>query len=280
MSVPHAHSRSRVMSFFVLLILVSVTQTPLSAQQTPSSNATAVVTKDPQAIAVIQSALSTLSSSTALAYQDSVATGTLTVSVGAKPLAMPIIIKTKGTRMTRVDLQKPKGTTVRIVNNGTGVILQPDGSVKRLLTNNTLVERVNNIPAFSLLADFQDPTVSVESYGVAQISSRPVNVVALRPLVVVGITQAQWDSTTTRTTFYLDQTTGVVSKIAYTEFGENDPKVGELIEVLLSNYQAVDGTMVPLRQTTYVAGRLESDLMLSSVIFNTGVLDSEFALPK
>jgi hypothetical protein len=67
------------------------------------------------------------------------------------------------------------------VNQGKGVIEQPDGTIRQLLMNNTLVERANHIPIFSLLADFQDPTVGIENLGTVQINGVDTSAVALRP---------------------------------------------------------------------------------------------------
>jgi len=263
----------------LLCLFLLVPRAQLSAQ-TSSLDAPAAVSKDPQAIATIQNALSTLSSVATLVYQDSVATGTLAANIAGKPSSMPVVIKTRGTRMIRAELQKPKGTTIRIVNNGAGVIVQPDGSVQKLLTNNTIVERISHIPAFSILADFQDPSVSIESVGLDSIGGKSVNVVAVRPLPVKNISKSAWDRSTTKIFFWIDPANGTVAKIAYTNFAENDPNSGVKVEVLLSNYKSFQGVMVPLQQVAYSDGLIESVLTLDNITFNVGLLDSEFALPQ
>ena len=212
-------------------------------------------------------------------YQDSLSTGTLTANVSGKSTAMPITFKTKGTRMIRVELQLPTGTSVRIVNNGVGAIVQPDGSVKHLLTNNTQVERVTHIPAFSLLAEFSDPAVSIESAGSTTLSGKVMTVVALRPLLNQNTPQWVWDRSTTKTSFFIDST-GLVSKIAYTDFGENASNAGGQEELWLSGYTAINGILIPFQQALYTDGQLECSLTLNSVTFNTGINDSEFTLPQ
>jgi hypothetical protein len=250
----------------------------LSLAQTKVPSVAAVV-KDPQAVALIQSLLTTkLSAPDAISYLDSITNGTITANINGKPTTMPVVIKTKGTRMTRLELQKPSGTDIRIVNNGIGAVLQPDGSVRRLLMNNTIVERVNHIPSLSLLADVSDPTVSVEAAGTD--ASGQLNAVSMRPLVTPSISQAAWDSSTTRTSFFVDSETGLISKIAYTDFAENDPNSGVKIEVALSNYKAVSGINIPFQQTLYSGGNPECILTVSDVTFNVGLSDSDFAIPQ
>src|SRR5207302_10586038 len=91
------------------------------------------ITLDPQAVAVAQAAFTAMGGAQVVAgYQDSLASGTVTISAGDNPVSYPITIKSKGLRETRVELQMPKGTNTRIVNQGQGAILRPDGSVKTL----------------------------------------------------------------------------------------------------------------------------------------------------
>src|SRR5207249_3950485 len=210
-----------------------------------TANQQAKVVKDAQAVAEVQTALTAMGAS-AVVIQDSVSSGTLTTTLNEGSVSMPVVLKSKGTQMSRVELQKPTGTGIRIVNHGVGVIEQPDGTVRSLLMNNTLVERANHIPALSLLADFQDPAVSVENFGSAVVSNQQTEVVALRPLIVPIISQADWDKSLSRTTFYIDPISGTVVKVAFTNFAENDSNFGQQVEVYLSNYKAVDGVLVPM----------------------------------
>ena len=83
----------------------------------------------------------------------------------------------------------------------------------------------------------------------------------------------------TRTTFYVDQTSGLVSKLEYTNYAENDSDAQQKVEIVFSDYRNINGAWVPFRQTSYTDGKLESELVLSSVSFNVGVPDSEFDLP-
>lgn len=239
----------------------------------------AAVTKNPQAISIVQAALAAAAGPPGLAgYQDAVAQGTLHLTIG-KAADMPIVLKCKGPDMTRVETHQPKGKSIRIVNQGVGVYQQPDGHVRHLLMNNTLAERANFIPVFSLLAEYQNPAVSVEYVGTGKVNGRAAQVVALRPIPVKGMSQAELDRTTTKTQFSIDQVNSTILKIAYTNFAENNPDDGDKVEVYLWDYRPVGSGLVPFRQTEFVDGNLSTDLTLSSVVFNKGLSDSEFALP-
>jgi hypothetical protein len=83
-----------------------------------------------------------------------------------------------------------------------------------------------------------------------------------------------------RTLFFVNQLTHVVDKIQTFPLYEGDVKNTLTEEVYLTDYQAVNGLMVPFHQTVFTDGKLDEDLKLSSVSFNVGLPDSDFALPK
>jgi hypothetical protein len=190
------------------------------------------------------------------------------------------VIKTKGNRMFRTELTRPTGTTTRIVNNGIGIIQAADGSIRHLLANNTLGERITHIPTLSILADYQDPTVSVENIGKTNLNGSEAAAIALRPLPYKDLPQWAWDKMISKTTLFVDAKTGMVAKLSYLDFAENNSDSSATIDILLSDYAAVEGVMVPLTQKVFRDGRPDYVLVLKDVQFNVGLPDSDFALPK
>jgi hypothetical protein len=238
--------------------------------------------KDPQAVALAQRALAAMGAVSGLLASDSLATGTLTLYgeniKGGNTVAM--VLKTKGRKLVRVELQRDSGTTVRILNDGQGTIQRPDGTVRHLLMNNTFGERVSHIPALSLLAENDDAIVEVEQAGQATVSGQPADLVALSVVPTSDEKQAPYFRSQTRTTFWVDQMSSFVTKMQYVLAAENDSNVQSQIETIFSDYRNVKGLWVPFHQSTYADGNLESDLVLTSVEFNVGLSDSEFALPQ
>lgn len=239
------------------------------------------ISKDPQAISIAQKALAAMGGAQAiLNYQDSQATGRYTLYADRNPVTFSITIRCKGTQKTRVEIQKPNGATVRIVNQGQGVIERPIGTVVHLLMNNTSAERINHIPLFSILGEYQNGNISLQYQGTAQVSSRTAMVVALSLVPSTDPAQAPAYASMTQTLFYTDQITGLVDKIQFVNHAENDPNSTEKVEIYFTDWRIVNGISVPYRQTTYTDGNLGSDLVLESVEFNLGLLDSEFMLPQ
>src|ERR1700716_2906458 len=117
-------TRSGVVLLVLLCLVVACSSSAVAASKY-------VLKQDPQAVAVATAAFAAMGGAQAIAgYQDSLASGNVTISSGDTPVSYPITIKSKGLRATRVELQMPKGTNLRIVNQGQGAIVRPDGTVK------------------------------------------------------------------------------------------------------------------------------------------------------
>src|SRR5712691_632257 len=182
-----------------------------------------VISKDPQAMAIAQTALAAMGGASALLfYQDAQASGTFTVYATSPASTYSITLKCKGTQETRVELQMPSGTNVRIVNTGQGVIEKPDGTVRHLTANNTFAERVNHIPLLSILGQYQNSSVSVQYQGTALVNGQSTSVVAVSLIPNTDPNQGPIFASMTQSLFYVDQVSELIDKIQYTNYDEND----------------------------------------------------------
>jgi len=240
------------------------------------------ITKDPQAMMIAQSAVTAMGGAEAiLRYQDSLATGRLTIHEGNTPVSFPITLRSKGTHQTRVEVQMASGTNIRIMNQGRAALQKPDHTAQALGLNNTVRERVDHIPLLSMLAEYQSPNISVASEGTAEVKGRSTSVIALSFVPHGDLMQGPFFAAVTRTLFYVDQVTGMVDKVQYSNYEEGHSQQSHrTLEEYLSQYETVDGIAVPFHQTTYANGKLQADLVLKSVTFNVGLSDSEFTLPQ
>ena len=267
----------RVAVMVCLLIPLSVCAQQVDSTLAQSDSNT--ITKDAQAVTIAAKAIAAMGGAqTLLAYQDSQATGTITLARGADTPSYPVNIKCKGTRQTRFELQRSSGTIVRIVSQGRGQIHRPDGSVVNLLPKNTYGERVNHIPLLSLLAEAQNDNVVLQYQGTAVVDGRTTDKLALTLVPDPKHARIASLTATLNKLFFVDQSTGLILKIQFTNYSENYPDDGVQREVLYSDYRPVNGILIPFHQVTYNDGTLESDLVLNSVSFNVGLLDSDFTL--
>jgi hypothetical protein len=237
-----------------------------------------VLTIDPQALAIAQAALAAMGGNQVLAaYQDSVASGTATVYTDGNQVSYPIIMKSKGLRETRVELQTTKGTNIRIVNQGQGAIIKPNGTVKNLYSNNTFPEHVNHIPLLSVLAEISNGSVNVLYKGTARIQAQSEDVIEIDfvPTLMNGAMLASMS----RASFFVNQTTKLVDKIQRATFYEGDDKNTFNEETYFTNYHSVNGMLVPYHVSVFVDGKLDTDIAITALNVNVGLLDTDFALP-
>ncbi len=240
-----------------------------------------VIAKDTQAVTIAQTAIGAMGGTSALfGYQDGQATGSLTVYAANPAATYPVVLKCKGTQETRVEIQKPTGTNVRIVNQGQGVIERSNGTVVRLMMNNTIAERVGHIPILSILGEYLSANVSLQYQGAAQVNGQNATVIVVSYIPATDAVQGPVFAAMTQTLFYVDQATSLIDKIQYTNYDENNSDSNQKVEVYLSSYQTVNGIYVPFHQTTYTDGTLYSDLVINGITFNVGLSDSEFTLPQ
>jgi hypothetical protein len=166
-----------------------------------------------------------------------VATGTIEFTTSKGPLILPIVLKSKGTRMLRTELQRPEGMRLRIVNRGRGVIEKADGTVMKLASVNTAIERVNHIPALSILDRTADPSTEIKYVGPASVNGRPAGVISLAYVPTSEPRAAKLFRSTTQTLFYVDQATQLLTKMEYRNFAENDTNLADKVEVFFTDYQ-------------------------------------------
>jgi len=262
---------------YVVVFLCLVLAIPVLAQQATTQQ---TAPKDTAALAVAQWAIAALGGGAALNTSDSQVLGTLSLQSPNGMLPTPVVYMTKGTRQIRVELQKPSGTTVRIVSNGDGVIVRPGGAVQHLLMNNTIAERVSHIPALSLLAENADPMVKIDSLAYSTVAGSATKDVVLSRIPNMSSPDAPVYEQMMRHVFHIDAQSGLLLKMDYANCAENDPSACSKVEVLFMDYRNVSGIMVPFHQQTYMDDHLTSDLVLSSVKFNVGLSDSLFAIPQ
>ena len=236
-------TRTAFLLFVTFLISILV-----GAQQPPQ--------RDPQAILIIQQSLAAMGGVQLAAIQDSQVAGTIQHSRPDGSLRMHVIIKSKGTKLLRYEVQTQNGTRLRILNRGRAVIHTPAGHVRQLSINNTLAERISHIPILSLLGDWADPAIEIQYVGPANNNGHSADVIALSYAPTVDPAGAALYRSFSRTQFYIDQSTRVLLKTEFKNFAENDSNSSQKVEITYTDYRLVNGVLVPFLQTTYTDGNL------------------------
>ncbi len=235
---------------------------------------------DPQALAVAQAAFNTMGGTQALlTYSDSLTTGKATLHQGDAVTSYPITLKSKGLTETRVELQMTTGTNVRIINNGQGANVNPDGRIRILDTSNTFYEHVNHIPLLSLLAEYAKGQVNLLYIGVQKIQDQSEDVVEIDFVPTDDPQQAEVFGKMSQTLFYVNQSTKLVDKIQSTpSYEHNAATVTD--ELYLADYRWINGMLIPFHQSEFIDGKLLCDTVLDTVNINVGLSDADFVIPQ
>jgi hypothetical protein len=212
-------------------------------------------------------------------YQDAEASGTLITygDLGSKNLKTRIW--TRGLDEFRMDFEKD-GTIDTYVSDAETSCINRAGSEPHKTANFTAnSQRVDLIPALSLLSRHQEAKLSVEYAGEATVNGKTSDVIVLSYELDAQLLAQRVDSkNAARRAFYIDKETGVVTKIAFFSVSEGNLTDKMLVEAYFSNYQAINGIAIPFSRSLFINKRHASDLTVDSVTFNTGMSDSIFSL--
>jgi len=77
---------------------------------------------------------------------------------------------------------------------------------------------------------------------------------------------------------YLDSSSLLPRGFAFTTHPDDDAMTDIAVEIIFSNYQAINGVQVPLRVRRLIQGGMAVDMVLSGAAFNSGLPDSLFAV--
>ncbi len=83
---------------------------------------------------------------------------------------------------SRVEVQQPKGTSIRIVNGSSGLVHLANGKTIRLLTNNLIAERISYIPVLTILSEYASPNVELKYVSSATVGSSTADTISLNVL--------------------------------------------------------------------------------------------------
>jgi outer membrane lipoprotein-sorting protein len=256
----------------VQLFLICLSQKLLA--QTPVSSTGA---KDPAAVALAQKSFLAMGGTAVSGYQDMVGTGSVVIYGGDGPHPFPAKLSFKGTRKQRYEISKETGLDVFVSDGTASCITRADGTQQPGAPQNLYAQRVDIFPVLSLLGEFSNSNVNVQYAGSATINGQLDDIVSLS--LSISSTPYQVDGLkATQHLFYINRNSQLVDKVEFAVAGNNETDVSWKYEWYFSDYRMAGGFLVPFRRSAFLDGKKSSDLALSTVTFNQGLLDSEFVV--
>jgi hypothetical protein len=177
----------------------------------------------------------------------------------------------KGQYESRIDLSLSSGNRSEIRNSSSdtqGEWIGSDGTPYSFAVHNCLTDAVWFFPVFSSLAFATDQHQTLSYVGLEALNGASVQ--HLRSV---------WSGQQLTTMdFFLDATTLLPVAINFNAHPDNDSNTNIPVQILLSNYQNLNGVQTPYHIQELFNGNLLLDFTASSAVINSGLADSLFAI--
>jgi hypothetical protein len=246
-----------------ILLLVSV----VSAQNPPQS--------DPQALSLVAQSFSALTGGTVVT--DATLTGTAVWTVASNSENASATLLAKGTGESRFDMALSEGLRSEIRNDASssalGEAIASDGSILQWASQNCMVNAAWFLPHLSVLAETGNSAEIFSYIGQESRNGEAVQHIQTYLYSATNASVQQWSAMD----IYLDAASLLPTSFVFNVYSTDGSQTIQ-VEVDFSNYQPVNGALVPFRIQRYVAGNLGFDFSVASVQFNSSLQDSLFAI--
>ncbi len=206
-------------------------------------------------------------------------TGTVTLTAGSASETGTATLLAVGTGESRMNISLASGARTEIRDAQTGTTLgswtAPGGSSGMFLFFNCQTDAVWFFPALSSLT--AGPNVVLSYIGLETRNSKSVQHIQSYVSIPASNSALNFQQFS-KEDIYLDATTLLPSAVTFYAHPDNNAANNIPIEVDFSNYQSINGFMVPTQIQKYLQGTLLTDLTISTATFNTGISLSEFTI--
>ncbi len=207
---------------------------------------------------------------------DSSATGTVTITAGSDTEAGNIKIQTRGSSQTLEQINTASGTAQAVYSNG----LANDSNHVATKTKYSLELAASSqgalFPLPLLSAILSSPDSAFQYVGLENIDGagchhvRTWNTYSSQP-------DLQYLSLFSYREIWINATTGLPSKIAYSLRAASGAEPSTAVEISYSKYQSSGGVQFPFQVSKSLNGTPWMTITISSVSFNNGLTDSTFS---
>lgn len=251
-----------VLLFLTLPAIALAQDQPTAGTSTATSAANATVSKDPQAVAVLQQTM--LVTGWGAPPSDVLAQATLTSEREGSTQTSAVVLKARGQREFRnetADATFVKSGDRASVADRSGSKVVGDDSIRQLAPY--------YFPFFTLLTSYADADVELTYLGIEEVRGEKAYKVRL-------VRRSNSGGRPQPMTIFVSVATLLPLKLTYTRIASNNPNVAIECTRLLSDYRKVGWLWFPFYQEETVGGRPPRALRFESVRLNVGLSDSDF----
>jgi hypothetical protein len=254
----------------VAIVFSLSTLFPAAAQNTPPTN--------PQALQILQHALTALSPTTAT--HDVTLSGSVHYIAGSDDETGTAVLKATATGASRIDLSLSSGQRSEVrdltADPPAGQWSGHDGTNHAIAYHNLLNEPAWFSPVAAISRLLASPgyvatfvgaeTLDSQSVQHISVSQQPPSASSSAPLTIPHLTQID---------LYLDSSTFLPALMTFNVHPDNNALLDIPVKIRFSDYRSVDGAQIPFRVEKFVNNGLVLDLQLESATVNTGLTASQ-----
>jgi len=249
-----------------------------SSPQLSSQQSSASPTRDPLAVAVLTQMITATGWGTATLPADATASGTVTRATGDTPQSSAVTMKIRAARIYRVDVQDPSGPITTIINGDAGAVTRTAGT-SFLPAHSAISQRAWAFPFFSDLCALSDAAVGFQYAGAETLNGDLAHRLEIIRAFSANDSLSSLRSRVAHLTVWISASTWLPMQVQFNRVSDDNPTAIRSLIRTFSDYRVVNGRAIPFHQEQYAGGQLLQTLQLTSVSFDTGVSDSDFALP-
>lgn len=256
----------------LILCCIFLSGATASSQQPPQH--------DPQAQALVARALASTSNGV---LNDVTLTGSVTRIAGSDKDTGTVTLKARVPGNSRIDFTLPHGPQLEVRGESSGSPAGswtgPDGVAHAMSLHNCWNDATWFFPAFSLLGAISNPQIVFTYVGQETRSNSSVyHLRYARQVTTKSATSAQLISRLSTTDIYLDARSLLPVSVTYNAHPDDDASTDIPVEIRYSDYRIVNGTKVPFRIQRLLNGGQVLDLVVQTVVINSGLSDAVFTI--
>jgi hypothetical protein len=236
------------------------------------------VVRDPQALTLISSSLKALTGQATV--NDVIVQATAAYVAGSDEENGAATLTALGNQQSLLQLNLSGGPRQEIRNGPAGAWSGPDGTAHSMAIHNCWTDGSWFLPTLTLEAVLADPQLAVAYLGPDTTKGRP-----LLHLQVARVLPGQSASVTalilrlSAMDIYFDPQSFLPLVLDFNTHPDSDAGTNLPVEIQFGNFQNTSGALVPFHIQKYLQGTLTLDLVVTNVSINSGVPQSEFAIP-
>jgi hypothetical protein len=233
--------------------------------------------QDPQAVSILSSCLTASGGASAVAaVSDFSGTGTATFYWAGSQITANTTLKGRGTQQFRVDATLSAGTRSWAISHDTGALVEADGTRSKIPYYNAINVGIESWPVPNIVAVLADPNAMITTLGLVQNEAGRVYQIHTartdpnNPDPVLANIQS--------VDYLIDPNTFMLLGTVNSTYSTGDLSQSYRRVVLFSDFRNQGVVAFPFAMVEIISGQQTWSIQLTSVAFNVGLSDADFAL--